>query len=503
MLFKKTLKVALATALWMVALVGANSAMAQINLTPGATDTPSIPSVYSKENLSAMLTGVAGFYGVAATGSELQTTAMLGAAGILTDDGAIWIRYDVNDNLKLHGTAPTMTITGGGAGDAYNEASFATDGYLVYRYNAPSPPAAPTTTATVDFNGNLATNGMGDGTVRVRAFASGVDAIAGDSAGQGLDATGVVVKVANSVSVKALPKTQTATVISGFKQFAVGSRVPLGGFEITLAATHKDQAGATVAADDMANFNINAAMSGTRFSGDGGFGFAANDKWTLEQVDAATGMCNGGRDVDDSGAVDEADTTGANAGNAVHPVRFGAENVNYPGGPAAGGVALLPWYLCATVAADNEEAIVASSYSLTMTFTPTNATATFPPMGIMDAPMGTVRRDGTTVDIPYLSSYEGYVHRLVIVNRNKADVGFTLTFVLEDEGTASVMSYDGMAAGGQVTTVKVGEIVTFAGGKTRGAATLTIVSSPANVDVATNLVSSDGSTDTVVLHQGR
>ena len=38
MLFKKTLKVASAAALWMVALLGANSAMAQINFdaTPAA-----------------------------------------------------------------------------------------------------------------------------------------------------------------------------------------------------------------------------------------------------------------------------------------------------------------------------------------------------------------------------------------------------------------------------------------------------------------------------------
>ena len=33
-----------------------------------------------------------------------------------------------------------------------------------------------------------------------------------------------------------------------------------------------------------------------------------------------------------------------------------------------------------------------------------------------------IKHDGTTVNIPFLTSYDGYVQRLVIVNRNKNDV---------------------------------------------------------------------------------
>ena len=124
-------------------------------------------------------------------------------------------------------------------------------------------------------------------------------------------------------------------------------------------------------------------------------------------------------------------------------------------------------------------------------------------MGVMDATVGTIRHDGTSVSIPYLTSYDGYQQRLTIVNRNKADVSYRLMFHTEGEGTADPMYVEGMAMGSATTVMKVADIVTLMN-PTRAAATLDIVSSPKMVDVSTTMVNKmDQSTDTVILHLGK
>ena len=121
--------------------------------------------------------------------------------------------------------------------------------------------------------------------------------------------------------------------------------------------------------------------------------------------------------------------------------------------------------------------------------------------------LGSIKRNGTTVYIPFLSSFDGYNNRLVLVNRG-APTPYEITFTTE----ADVMAMPGMGAKGTLasgTTVMSlrpdangnNDLVMITGG-TRTAATFTAEASPGTIDVATTLVNTNnGSTDTVVYEQ--
>ena len=103
MLFKKTLKVASATALWMVALLGATSAMAQ-----GATIEADAPPIYSAEMLAASATGM---YPVMGDGLETDVAGSSRVIYYLTDDEEetdVFLRIAPTGVLRFTG-GPTVT----------------------------------------------------------------------------------------------------------------------------------------------------------------------------------------------------------------------------------------------------------------------------------------------------------------------------------------------------------------------------------------------------------
>ena len=523
MLIKKVLKVVSATTLWAGVFLGSSSALA-IDFNPAAT-APNMPATYSKETFATNInagTAMPAMYAVteptgATAVNNFTFTANLGnRAALRIRLGALWVRYDLGDHLGLTGTLPTeVTLaTPSATGALFNASSATMDGFLLYEV----PITATATSASelsLALTSNLTSTGMGDGELSISLYRNGEDAI--DQNDPIMSLSTVAFKVANTLSVTPLKRTQTATVASGFTQFALGSRVPLGGFEIKITPGHLDPAdgaapdtpaiaGATATAAEMLRFyNVDTdpadgTASGTVYTSTAGFGFAAADKWSLEQL-GADGQCNGDAAAA-AGDPTASPAVPADPSRAVHPVGFGAMNANYPGGPATGGVTLEPWYLCATVAADNAETIAQGTVSVMMNLAPAVATNPFPPMGLPETEVGTIRHDGTTVNIPFLTSYEGYTQRLVIVNRSKVDAAYTLKFQTEGDGTADPAEVTGMAMGGTATTLKVADIVTLAN-PTRASGTLTLVAHPSMIDVATTMVNKmDQSTDTVVLHQG-
>ena len=96
---------------------------------------------------------------------------------------------------------------------------------------------------------------------------------------------------------------------------------------------------------------------------------------------------------------------------------------------------------------------------------------------------------------------------IVIVNRSKADAGFTVEFRTEAEnadGDAISVPSDNptmvmMASGGQTTVLRMSDLVTIENAS-RASATLVIQAGPASVDVATTFVNKGtGATDTIIL----
>ncbi len=472
---------------------------------------------YSREYLVASAGVPERFYpiGDLDVGTDLETRAAIGDARFLAVGGKIWIRYDVGEHLYWRGVAPrlfwrkpgtdgsdsfTELVEGGVA--AANATTFIYDGFLLYAFDPPADvrPLTPDTVVALDLKQVLATDGLGDGELRVRAFRSGIGAAVGEDA-FGLDKRVIVARVAHSLRIVPVPVRQQVTAASGFLEFAAGDRVSIGGFEVAIDMEHRQPDGAPVGTT-LAELNVNVERSASFFAGDGGFAFApADGGWALEQLDPASGRCHG----------DAAAAKGdPNAGPPIEPdpdrarhlVDFGDGDANYAAGPAKGIVAAGAWHLCATVPGDSREIIPEGDYYLTVTLAPANPTRPFLPVGLKLERVGTIWRDGTAVYLPSLTVASGYEQELVIVNRHRRKVAYVLHVHPYGGGMAEPSLIAGRAAGRGPTSIDLSGLMTLTGTQ-HASGTLALVSFPDKLDITTTLRNTlDGSTDTVVLHRG-
>ena len=112
--------------------------------------------------------------------------------------------------------------------------------------------------------------------------------------------------------------------------------------------------------------------------------------------------------------------------------------------------------------------------------------------------LGRITRDGTTVHIPYLTTWADYNQRIVVSNRSANEADYWITFRPED----GVMATPGMYAmgtldGNSTKVLRAMDVVTLEG-RTRTAATFVAEAQSTQIDVATVIVNMmTGSTDTV------
>jgi hypothetical protein len=111
---------------------------------------------------------------------------------------------------------------------------------------------------------------------------------------------------------------------------------------------------------------------------------------------------------------------------------------------------------------------------------------------------GSVSRNGTTNNINYLTTFEGYNQRVILTNRSTVDGTYAFTFQTEADTTAVAgAKATGTLKAGSTTVIKATDLVTLTG-QSRAAATFTAVLAPSTIGVATTQVNlSDGATDTV------
>ena len=126
--------------------------------------------------------------------------------------------------------------------------------------------------------------------------------------------------------------------------------------------------------------------------------------------------------------------------------------------------------------------------------------AAFPPSGTT-LELGYIMRDGTTVQIPYLTQFGDYNQRIVIVNRGAA-ADYSFSFTVEEDGPTITEGADasGTLASGATTyiSLKFGDLVTIDGSPNRVSATLIVESEPHFIDVAVSQTNANGGTDTVL-----
>ena len=122
--------------------------------------------------------------------------------------------------------------------------------------------------------------------------------------------------------------------------------------------------------------------------------------------------------------------------------------------------------------------------------------------------LASIKRNGASADIAYLTTSEKHNQRLIIVNRGTRPVAITsITFTSED-GTDVELSATAQAAmdagllvvpGNSSYVARMDETLVITGDSRRTAASIAFAATPGNLSVATTQVNvSDGSTDTVV-----
>lgn len=152
-----------------------------------------------------------------------------------------------------------------------------------------------------------------------------------------------------------------------------------------------------------------------------------------------------------------------------------------------------------TVSITAETPINASTYNLSTNLVGI-ANAAYGPSN-KTAALGAITRSGTTVQVPYLTTFADYSQRLVLVNRGSTAAPYAITFTEEAGVTATAgAAATGTLAANETKIIKVTDIVTLAGA-TRTAATVVVTAPPTTIDAATTQVNlSDKSTDTVKLN---
>ena len=534
MLFKKALKVASATALWMVALPGANLAMAQMML-----------PTYSAETLQ----GVASPYAIElpAAGIPAATVPVNEAAQFAlqeaSDSNTVWIRVAATGVLRLPATAPAVTIASTPATPPGSPPAFAgtgvgpaeaTTGANAYIYPVTTRGGAVNTDPITAIRATLAAvsgtapddamvTGMGVGGFTVSVHADKEKANFGRE--PLVLGGGNALMVASSVKAEGKSISGLANIASAVSRFtSIKGRensprpyeINLGGFDINVVGDH-------LRAQDGTTLNSVAAGNDGDF-GTGDDGTGANTLWGQTGVNGTTRFYGaGGWDFAHGFRLAAAPTAGACSGASVGSSTPGAPvEGNGPGVMSSplseedptddviAGIADNPWYLCVSISNENEATIPEGSYSVDINLAPARTdNRPFPPAAVAGNVVGAIGHDGVTVQIPYVTSYAGYTQRIVIVNRNKVDVSYALTFHAERDGEIETMSTDdvtcmdnvceGMAMGSGATVLRVADVATFTD-PTRASATLTVASDTGFIDVATTQVNKmDQSTDTVVL----
>lgn len=485
--------IAVAATLGTATLLGATHANAVVDLDAKDKSKPVV--LFSKELVGATsITGVGDNAGKTwhpvngATGA-LDIKVKLGHSVLQND--SIEVKFELTN--MVFGTVNTATdpiLVGDNGGTAFTIAPTvpaALTGKSVASFLFTAPTNLPET-ATVTWDIGEAAGGVfgiapsGNGAITATVTNLTV-ARAGGTAGH-MASYPNAVQLGSSLSVGSMPSNLTADVADGFKSFTLGrfgtpTKTVMGNVGkvfaklATPAPTHPD--GTT----PVTISTILTVTDGTsKVTLTGNFGAF------LEDADATTAGLQGAVALDEEATCD---STGA-ATVAV--------TIDATGKAAAVDLAdltgtptnVLDHYVCLTV--DGETAIPATeAYGAMIELDGAAGITATLPSGTH--PLGMIERNGTTIHIPFVTTHQQYHQRFMIVNNGPATT-YEFTFMPEEGTTAEpgMMAMDELAAG--ETIVLDAMDVVMLTGKSRTAATVTISSSPGDIEMSTILRSKEG-----------
>ncbi len=419
----------------------------------------------------------------AATSTDLQVNGTVGIRG--TTGRQIYIRHDLTNmvfataasdtgstttgtvripdanNDGTPGPALVMTRESGGAAGSASVIYSAADGAVI---------DADAVVSAFFADGELAILPNTRGDIAMSVFLELSDALSGGSSVASKEKTAAT--TANSVSTSVTPGAPvTASVASSFTQLTSLGRVapnspqPLGSVNIRVGPTrgiHTDARDGTAVStlEDV----MRPANSEMKFSGDFSVG-----RFSLSADGCATSLAGALR------------MNAANDEATVAPTSWdtGARS------------------LCIMVPNTNTTPIAAGAFMVEADYAPL-ANAAFGPTDLALAQIGRIRRDGTTVQIPYLTTATEYNQRISIVNRLGRSASYNFVITAMDDATVALGDMaSGTIPANTTMVVMARDVVTITGG-TEASATLNVVATSGQVDVFTTQINSRGETDSVV-----
>ncbi len=332
--------------------------------------------------------------------------------------------------------------------------------------------------------------GAGSYTASLSLHGNPDEALAGTNASTALAGTATIVKVVDGLDATVKAEAQPAVAHVGT------SPQPFLWFRDASAATGVKNkavlgsAKATVARDNLYNAANGKLATGSDLLPDGSVNFSVEGDFSIGAFNLKVSTDA----TDSSKACPEAGTAGSPAMGNLKPAEDGPADMAMLNGQNAG-----TYHLCVQVdtMGANATPIPAGIYRGTISRNGASGGTTELATGVI----GNIRRNGTTVDLTYLTVSEKYDQRLVIVNKGSVDATYTLGSFVTEAGTQAMpkAAASGMVAAGSQAVLPVVDLVEFTGPMTRAAATLSINADVDDIRVVTTQVNlQDGSTDTVV-----
>ena len=465
MVSKKILGVAIAAAF-------SSQAFAVVDLTLGTGGAGTGAVLYAKETItSAQVTN--SLVQVTAAGTELNTLVATGFGVTATTHA--FIRFNLTnakfktavvsgDLTAVTGTITNVTLAQGGA---------VGDDYVIFDVN--SGGLAQSDKLQLALAG-LQVSPTAAATITYKHYSNSPDA-AQNQATQGLLATDsyAFVSVANALTTTITATNQTADVNAAtpFTKFVTGASATatLGNVKFDLAAGAVTAAG--VAVTTLAQV-IDTAAGKSSLTVGGDLSFT----------------------VSTSAALTAADLTINGVASNTAATNVPSAKLDTLTGMALAGAGN-------DIAITAKSAINAGAYSLT--FTPTGIASAAYGAATVTGALGTITRNGATVQVPYLTTNTGLNQKVVLVNRGSSDTTYTTTFTAENGVTAAAgAKASGTLKAKETLVLKASDLVTLTGA-TRTAATIVALAPASTIDAATQTVVTDatsvsfGSNDTVNL----
>ena len=497
----KILGIAAAATLGSAAMLGSTAVNAQINLDATAAAKANPAVTFARETLTTKVATDSMYYVVSSgtTATALDVTATLGAAGGGNDANNLSLTFEL-EGAVFSTPLTTASLEGTGLGSILMTSGGQRNDAMVV-YTASRGTATTATVVTLNI-ADLGIMSDGSATVNVTIVNREQQDLLGGTGGTKTASYPGAVAIASGVKPAAMANTLVTYVARSYRDFGMTEATPpapilsgtLGNFMVGLtaaAAPFQLNAGDGTTVEDLSILVADTGTTANTVGADssvtimGDFSFVSN-AWLEATADPQVCEFTDGTDVD-LRVKDPDDATKVTDTTMLRAQSLGFVNANP--------------HLCISVPAHTETRPVSiprtGAYMAMVTHKAGSAGGMMLPADASHD-LGRVRRDGTTVHLPYLSTNDKFNQRIRMVNRSAMEARYEMEF--HGDGDVVGMDASGTLAPMSITvlSLRTDDVVTPGNGNSTSG-TLNVEMQRGSVDVASVQVNREtGNTDTVV-----